>query len=249
MNQFLRSLYIAIIALATGYFAGHSSSEQSRLTSTPFPLPISEVIIERGPYTLAYDGRHKQARWVYENLTADRLKGVAERKSFSFLEDPLVPVLMRATTQDYAGSGFDRGHLCPAADAKHSEAFMKETFYLSNVSPQCPEFNRGFWAKLEKRVRNLSLQYGNVHVFTGGLYLPQEEGKNVKFVKYSVIGENGVAVPTHFFKVIFDANRSLIEAYILPNAPISAATSLEQFYTPLFEIERAAGIEFSKKPL
>ena len=244
MARFPKSSYlIALASLATGYFAGHTTSETA--SQTAFPMPISEVFIERDSYTLAYDGRHKQARWVYENLTAERANGNAMRKNYPFKEDPLVPEPLRSTPQDYAGSGFDRGHLCPAADAKLSDAFMQETFYLSNISPQCPEFNRGFWAKMEKHVRALATQYQSVHVFTGGLYLPSKE----KLVKYQVIGDNYVAVPTHFFKVIFGQDRTLLEAYILPNSPIAASTPLQNFSATLDQVERSAGIFFLKNAL
>jgi endonuclease G len=238
MKKILKTLAIAVIALSIGLISACSASKQQAK-----PLPITEWTIEREAYSLAYDGQHKQARWVYEHLDASSVQGHVDRSKFDFQEDPLIPPLLRATKKDYAGSGFDRGHLCPAADARFDEDAMRETFYLSNISPQCPQFNRGYWAKLEKYVRELAKQYGAIHVFTGGLYLPhQENGK--KYVKYQVIGENEISVPTHYFKIIFSDDGAPLESYILPNEPISSDTPLKDFMTTVEKVEKAAGFVF-----
>lgn len=227
------------LALTVGFVSGLSMSwEQPQLH------PIADFKIEREAYHLVYDGLHKQARWVYEHLTADNVAGDADRSKFDFLEDPQIPQPLRSTKEDYARSGFDRGHLCPAADARFNDIALKETFYLSNISPQCPQFNRGYWAMLERHVRELAKKNGSVHVFTGGLYLPQEASDGKKYVRYQVIGKNDVAVPTHYFKIVFDDKYELIKAFVLPNEPISANTPLEQFMTSLENIERSAGIVF-----
>ncbi len=214
----------------------------------PQALPVSEYIIERDAYVLSYDGQHRQARWVYEFLTEERLKGKAKRSGNSFQEDPLIPAPLRSTAKDYRGSGLDRGHLCPAADAHASREKIKETFYFSNISPQLPQFNQGYWAMLEGHVRLLTKDYKALHVYTGPLYMPAEEDDGNRYVKYRVIGENDVAVPTHFFKVIFaekqEGNEDRI-AYILPNMPIDSDTALEQFQVALEQVEKAAGMIFS----
>src|SRR3569832_255631 len=88
--------------------------------------PVPNPIIERSGYVLAYDGRTRHASWVYEELTASNLEGEAERTGFDFMEDPIIPSSMRATKEDYKGSGFDRGHLRAAANAKSSVQDMKE---------------------------------------------------------------------------------------------------------------------------
>lgn len=218
------------------------------LGQKPHHLPISEHFLHRDAYSLSYDGQHRQARWVYEHLTPEKLQGIAEREQHEFQEDPSLPSLIRSSKADYAGSGFDRGHLCPAADARISDQAMKETFYLSNISPQSPLFNRGYWAKLEKHVRNLTKVYGSLHVFSGPLYLPYTEANGKKYVKYEVIGANNVGVPTHFFKMIFTESNSswrLLEAYILPNESIDNKTPLESFLSSMEKIERLSGIIFT----
>ncbi|NNM43143.1 MAG: hypothetical protein HKM07_02225 [Chlamydiae bacterium] len=95
------------------------------------PLPISEYLIECQAYFLSYDGQRRQARWVYEHLTEESLQKHADRRNMKFKSDPLIPKKLQSSLQDYNKSGFDRGHLCPAAHASFTEQALQETFYLS----------------------------------------------------------------------------------------------------------------------
>lgn len=155
--------------------------------------------------------------------------------------------MFRASLSDYKNSGYDRGHLAPAANHKRNKEEMGDTFYLSNMCPQCPKLNRGYWVKLEKHVRDLTHAYQNVEVFTGPLYRPYNERDGKRYVKYQVIGKNDVAVPTHFFKLIVmkDSVGRHQKAYIVPNQEIPANTPLEQFRANLEDIERLAGLIFN----
>lgn len=212
------------------------------------PKIQSEWVIERNAYSLSYDGLHKQARWVYEFLTAKNLQGKAERENCTFLKDSLIPNIVSSSVRDYRDSGFDRGHLCPAADACSSEEKMRETFYLTNISPQLSHFNRVYWLKLENHVRELTKQYKALHVFTGPLYMPQEEKDGKKYIKYQVIGPNEVAVPTHYFKVIFaEKEKNVIKkmAFIVPNKSIDERVPLDKFKTTIDKVEKAAGFVFN----
>ena len=187
----------------------------------------------------------RNANWVYEKLTKENLDNYASRKDFSFKEDPSIPALFRSTLKDFRKSGFDRGHLAAAANHKDSLDAMADSFTLCNMSPQTPEFNRGYWAKLEKYVRDLTRNYETVEVFTGPLFISKvEDGK--KWVTYQVIGDKDVAVPTHFYKVISlkKSDEKKLEAYILPNEPIAMNMSLDIFKTTLQKVESAAGISF-----
>jgi len=242
MKNLIKTASLGACALSIGLLLGQTYTASQRK-----PLPIYNFKIERDAYDLVYDGQHKQAKWVYEHLTADKIKSNSDRTSFDFQEDPAIPKLLRATKADYAGSGFDRGHLCPAADASSGGQAMKETFYLSNVSPQCPKLNRGYWSQLERHVRELAKKYNSIHVFTGGLYLPELEPDGKRYVRYQVIGENDVAVPTHYFKIILNDAHEKIEVFMIPNEPINGNASLESFMTTLEKVEKASGIVFIPK--
>ncbi len=219
-------------------------SETVSYQKTSHFQPAPNPLIERTGYVLAYDGRTRHANWVYEELTASSLEGEAERSGLDFMEDPLIPLSMRATKEDYKGSGFDRGHLRPAANARSSLQAMKESFYLSNITPQHPQLNRKYWIKLERYVRELTKTYAIVYVITGPLFLPEKAEDGKKYVRYQVIGENNVAVPTHYFKVIRGKKDGVIktEAFIIPNQPIEQSVPLENFSVTLEKVERSAGI-------
>jgi len=80
------------------------------------------------------------------------------------------------------------------------------------------------------------------------MYLPQQGADGEKYVTYEVIGDNNVAVPTHFFKVITLEKGSSKEqrAYIMPNKQIHKDTPLSNFQTTIQKVEKVAGIIFQK---
>merc|ERR1711892_184779 len=100
---------------------------------------------------------------------------------------------------------------------------------------------------LERYVRKMTKLYRNVYVCTGPLYLPHMEQDGKMYVKYQVIGQNNVSVPTHFFKVIVGEtdNKDLeLEAFVMPNEQIPDNSPLDNFRVPIDSVERAAGLLF-----
>jgi endonuclease G len=211
----------------------------------PLPgQPISSFLIHRPGYSLAYDARNRNPLWVYEHLTAESVRGEADRPHANFREDDNIPQPLRATLADYRGHGLDPGFMAPAEDFRSNQEVMNDTLYLTNLCPQCPQLTRGYWAKLENHIRDLAKTHKNVYVTTGPLYLPFDD-KEGRFVKYRVIGSNDVAIPSHFFKVIvledWQGKKETL-AYILPNYEIPLNTSLDNFRTTVQKVEKAAGM-------
>lgn len=196
-------------------------------------LPTSSTgqIIKHTYYTLSYSEANEQAEWVYYVLTPDFINGNEKRKD-NFKKDPLVST-GSAELKDYKGSGYDRGHLMPAADMKLNLTSMSESFYMSNMSPQLPSFNRGIWKKLEAKVRNWALIEGKIHVVTAGV-LTTNKGS---------IGENEVSVPEQYYKVIYDptGDKKMI-AFILPNE--KSSQPLMDFVVSTDYVESITGIDF-----
>ena len=134
------------------------------------PPPASGEVVKHTYYTIDYNEKHEQPNWVFYRLTIENTKGKAKRKD-DFRPDPSVST-GSAELSDYKGSGYDRGHLCPAADMKQSDQAMSETFFLSNMSPQVPSFNRGIWAKLEAEVRRqIKGEDDTLYVITGPIFI------------------------------------------------------------------------------
>lgn len=212
-------------------------------------FPIITPIFERNGYKVAYDGKNRNPSVVMQVLTYESTQGEAKRDDGQFKEDPSLPKHLRAGLSDYRSSGYDRGHMAPAADFKGNPKGMEESFLLTNMCPQDPQLNRGYWSKFEKHIRDLTKIYKSVKAFTGPLYLPQTGKDGQRYVIYKVIGKNDVAVPTHFFKVLVleKANgKKESKAYILPNEAIEPAVPLDKFKCTVEKVEKAAGIIFSR---
>ena len=191
-----------------------------------------EQIIYHTGFTLSYNETHEQASWVAYELTASELIKKVNRSN-NFKKDPKVKTVS-ALPSDYLRSGYDRGHLAPAADLSWSPTTMQESFYMSNMSPQKPGFNRGIWKKLESYVRQWAYENKSIYVVTGGI---------LSSVKTS-IGESNVGIPLYYYKVILDYTQPEIKGigFILPNS--SSSKPLQNFAVSIDEVERRTGIDF-----
>lgn len=195
-------------------------------------VQAKDVIIQHTAYTLCYDEKHEQAKWVAYSLTANETNSQYERSN-DFNVDPKVST-GSAGDNDYKGSGYDRGHLAPAGDMGFSSLTMQESFYYSNMSPQNPSFNRGIWKKLEEQVRSWALIYDSVLVVTGP----------VLTANLPKIGVNGVSVPSFYYKVILDYknNESKAIALILPN--VKGSKPLSSYVLSIDELEKLTNLDF-----
>lgn len=213
-------------------------------------FPSLDNVRSYSDYVLSYDRRNRVPNWVIEHLTPESVakNDEVDRAMCNFRADESVHPYFRAENTDYLRSGFDRGHMAAAGNHRRQQKHCDDTFFLTNMAPQVGKgFNRDSWNRLEMYVRRLTNIYSNVYVCTGPLYLPRKEDDGKKYVKYQVIGNNNVAVPTHFYKVVVGQLPSGLfemEAYVMPNAVIDDSTPLTVFQVPLESIERAAGLLF-----
>ncbi|MFM7566148.1 MAG: DNA/RNA non-specific endonuclease [Flavobacteriales bacterium] len=208
----------------------------SRIQGLEIPKLLgSYPVIRHEGYQLQYSEKHEQAVWVAYHLTEEETVKKFNRTD-NFIPDPKVST-GSAMASDYANSGYDRGHLAPAADMGWSERAMSESFYYSNMSPQEPGFNRGIWKKLEEQVRAWAVTYTSVYIVTGPLLT---DG----LVK---IGGNGVSVPKYYYKVILDyrGEDSKAIGFLMPNA--YSASDLASFAVPIDQVEKETGIDFFPK--
>jgi len=193
----------------------------------------ADTIINRPGYALGYIEAHEQAAWGIYRLTAEELRTKVSSRSDDFRADPDIPT-GSATPADYKRSGFDRGHMAPAADMAHSARTMSDSFYMSNICPQRPECNRKTWKDLEKQVRKFALAEQDVYIVTGPI-LPK--------TKTLTIGLNEVTVPDAFYKVVYDRTppQKMI-AFIIPNTGSSAP--LQSFVVTVDRVEEITGLNF-----
>ncbi len=191
-----------------------------------------ETIIHHTAYSFTYNEAHEQANWIAYLLTKEETQKAFERSN-TFLPDPEVKT-QTANDADYKSSGYDRGHLAPAADMSWSEVSMQESFYYSNMSPQVPSFNRGIWKKCEELVRSWANENDSIYIVTGPVLT---EG-------LPTIGENKVSVPNYYYKVILDYSKPSVKGigFIFPNA--ASSENLENFAVTIDSVETFTGIDF-----
>ena len=226
-----------------------SGSEEETTTSTEAPklnleIPVytypgryeKEIIINRTGYTLSYNQYYKNPNWVAWELTREETKGETERYD-KFLPDPDLPE-PRVVHKDYTKSGYDRGHMAPAADMKWSKQAMIESFYMSNICPQVGNLNRGDWNDLEELCRDWADKYGRIYIACGPIF----DSKSPKR-----IGGNKVAVPDRFFKVILIYNRKnpIAMGFIFKN--IAHSQNIEKYMVTVDSVENVTGMNFFSK--
>ena len=195
------------------------------------PTSTTNEIIYHQYYTLSFSDSNKQAEWVAYLLVKPMISGKSVRKN-NFRIDPSVKT-GSATPSDYIKSGYDKGHLCPADDMTFNDTAMSETFYMSNMSPQLPSFNRGIWKSLETLVRSWAFNGDSIYIVTGGI-LKDNKG---------VIGANKVAVPKSYYKIVYDITKpQKMIAFILPN---DVGTKPLQNYTVTVDsVQKVTNIDF-----
>jgi endonuclease G len=188
---------------------------------------------------LGYSYYFRQAKWALEIVDPD--KSDVERAD-NFRPDYRVPEMFRADLADYKGSGYDRGHLVASANQKETEIQNSETFLLSNMAPQEPDFNRRIWKRLERAIRQLDSQERifETYVICGPIFYFDKD--------VSVIGaqdDNAVSLPiphAYFKSVLTENNKGALHmwSFIIPNK--SSRKSLDQFLVSTAMVEKMSGL-------
>ncbi len=210
---------------------------------TAYGIPTADLLLFNRQYAVGYSFLFRQARWAMQVIDERTKENEPDFDRLdNFREDPRVPDRFRSTLDDYRGSGFDRGHLINSADRREREIINSETFLLSNMSPQKPEFNRRIWLRLEDAVRVLSdkPEYHEVYTICGPLF---EVGEPIE-----VIGKSRVVVPHAFFKsVLAEKAKARVSgqldmwSFIIPND--GTDQELSEFRVKTTEVERRAGLQ------
>ena len=200
------------------------------------PLPKEFFII-------CHDGRLRVPEWVTYHLTRADLAQSEIERSDDFRPDTDLDPQERSELAHYRNSGYDRGHMAPAADFKRSAEAMSSTFFMSNMAPQRPHLNRRAWAQLEDLIRQLGESHGSIWIFTGVLYL---DGSNRRADPPEFIAGR-VGIPTHFYKVILcehDTGGHEMYAYLMPNQLDPLTDPLDDFVVSVADVERLSGLDF-----
>jgi endonuclease G len=207
----------------------------SEYTKMGTPSERGTLLCRKG-YALAHNPKNKTPDWVAEHLTKEKASAHMGRKNY-FAPDPDLPKGERAELTDYKDSGFDRGHMAPAADMRWDMKAYKECFYLSNMVPQVgPGMNQGIWKNLEEKVRKWAITRGELYIYTGPIYDEPPDA-------LETIGDNEVAIPTHLYKIIYDPKRKEAIAFLMPNEELETK-NMPQYLVSVDKVEKETGLDF-----
>lgn len=219
--------------------SGNDSSPQAAACEKRPILPADpRYIVLCDEISVLYDAKARIPRAVLEVLSPQKIKGKATREDDEFREDERLPESAQAEPQDYRRSGYDRGHLAPAADFKHSEEAMASSFLLSNIAPQQAQFNRNAWAGLESATRECALSQRQLSVVTGTI----GEGGTLK-------EEGRVVIPRQFYKVWVTSRG--YRAWVMPNVGAGVpqkeltGSAYARFEVTLDELRKATGLNLA----
>jgi endonuclease G, mitochondrial len=220
----MRSLLFLLFA----FWVSYSASLENFL-----PTSGTGQVIHHFAYTLEFADQYKQPVWVCYMICRSRFEASNGHRTDDFRPDPAVHG-GSATPRDYSRSGYDRGHLAPSADFRWNEQAQSESFFMSNMSPQKPSFNRGIWKQLEEQVRDWAMVLDTLFVVTGPILK----------LGLPTIGTSNVAVPEYYYKVVLDYKSSVKEAvgFILKNE--GSKEPLSEFAVSVDSIGKVTGIDF-----
>ncbi|MCU0354930.1 MAG: DNA/RNA non-specific endonuclease [Cytophagales bacterium] len=209
-----------------------TETDATNLVSSLYPTGAKVEVVQHAAYTLGYAEPYEQAAWVAYRLTAKMVNGKIPRDD-NFRPDPDVST-GSAVPEDYRRSGYDRGHLAPAADFRSSAKWMDESFFMSNMSPQIHEFNAGIWENLESQTRRWARRFKTLYVITG----PVLRDGLPRIGKY-----NQVAVPEYFYKVIYlPAPENKAIGFVMRNE--GSDKKVRDFAMPVAQVEKLTGLRF-----
>lgn len=243
------------IAITTATYSDGSSSPfllLGNLTkATTNPENSTDFLLLKEQYSVSYNKARGHANWVAWHLQKSDL-GTAKRQD-DFRPDASLPTgWYQVKPTDYASvDGFDRGHLCPSGDRTDTEINNSATFLMTNMIPQAPSLNRGFWAELEANCRELVLQGNELYIYSGA-YGTSRTGSNGP---KSILASGKVTVPARIWKVIIvlpqgdnDLARINAQTTVIavdaPNVESTGSKTWDDFLVAPYSIESGSGSTF-----
>lgn len=229
---------ISFIALLVGCYLGIGLSLESSIVDevslkTYDIAGDADLIIRHNGYVIGYSYQYRQAVWTCYILTAEEVSQSKIKRENNFKADPAV-ISSPVFPEEYSKTGYDKGHLVPAKDMSYSLETMQNSFFMSNISPQLPGFNRGIWRRLESFVRTTAEEEGRILVISGPIFSTAES---------TAISKPEIPVPVAFYKIIFDLTPpQKIICFIIPNS--SSAKRVEAYMDDLADVEKLTHLSF-----
>lgn len=224
-------LYRIIVNNNTPHLVPMSEGARESLMTVAVPRGMSDTLVRYDAFDVHFNSERGIANCALYELVNSELYGTVERDN-EFTADPGVKGC--PLPEDYAGSGFDRGHLVPAGDLKWNGTAMRQSFLMTNVGPMHKALNEGGWAKLEEKVREWTARDSALLVFTGPVVSDGD----------TTLASGRVKVPSAYYKVIMApcVRPIRVIAFIYPNG--HSGGRLQQYAVNVDEVERRTGLDF-----
>lgn len=209
-----------------------SSSQYGDLLDVKNPPAIQSFAKNYTGFRVDFNVENKTPNWVAWELLDSETDGPISRSN-NFWQDEDVPNC--PNSDDYKHSGYDRGHICPAADNKLTEQMMQDCFVMTNICPQAHALNSGAWKTLENKERLWAQRDKKLYIVAGPIYDTHDKQR---------IGQNAVRVPSAFFKVIiapYIASPRGI-GFIYPN--MQAPGNMQNYSMTIDQVEEITGFDF-----
>jgi endonuclease G len=236
MKKLLFIIFLIFSSLCFGWSQRQPEPIQMCQAHSPygFPQTSGASAICRQAYLVGYDASVKIPKFVTYTLLPQNALGCVARTN-AFAADQSISA--GATPQDYAGTGYDKGHMAPDGDLSWDQQVEYESFLMTNMSPQAGSLNRGIWKLLETSIRGWSVQLNRPFtIYVGGIYNQQDKK----------IG-NGVIVPHAFYKIVIDNTTGASAGWLFPHVPPypNLGNDLTKFRVPISNIQQQSGVTFS----
>ena len=194
------------------------------------------MLLFKSQFIISYNVNNLCPNYVCWSLTPERVNGKVKRSN-NFHADAAMSSHVRVDFFDYNGSGYDRGHMCPAGDNKNTEKAMDESFCMTNMCPQSHNLNVGAWNDLEIQCRSWARNYGTLYICCGPIF-DSKEPKRVGTRR-----NMRIAVPDRFFKVVLALGRvPKAIGFIYPNR--SCGGDMRDYAVSVDQVEKVTGMDF-----
>jgi endonuclease G len=237
MKKILLSIVFLLSSLSAQAWTQRPNFAQAQcMVHAPYGFPATNpptYPICREGYFVGYDAGAKLPRYVTYALVPQNALGCFPRTN-AFVKDETTP--NGARPDDYAGTGYDKGHMAPDGDLSWSQQVEYESFLMTNMAPQAGSLNRGIWKLLETSVRGWVVQRNQSYtVYVGGIYGPTNQK----------IG-NGVTVPHAYYKIVINNQTNEVAGWYFPHTQPypNLGNDLTKFRMGVAQIQGAAGVNF-----
>lgn len=209
-----------------------STGHYANLESVKLPLHLPEQIKEYTGFTVSFNKDNHTPNYVAWELLGSEVSTEISR-SDNFWQDTEIEGC--PAHSDYTGSGYDRGHMCPAADQKWSQQAMDDCFVMANMCPQIHDLNAGAWETLEAKERQWAKRDSAIMIVAGPIYTENDTKRMSRNVP--------VRIPSAYFKALLapyvDSPRAI--AFVYPN--MSAPGNMQDYAMSVDELEEILGYD------